>query len=345
VLNSAGSVIDANDDVEEVVNTNSGLPALRLPSTDTYTIVATRYGKTVGGTEGTFQLVVSGPGAAALPPEVSDLQLPTGDIEVLLTWNTNADLQLLVRDPIGDSVFDDTPSAPSGGRLQLAGNVNCLRATTTIPVSYIYWPDEFLRVGAYEIEVWHQSECGDATPVQFTLTVVVEGQLVFTESRTLQFQERYLANFEILSADGASEAGTGGIIAIGPEPIFQAELAEAVALEQASAVVIADGQSVPGNISRANPFDVYVFEGQAGDVVTIDMRQTSGTLDTLLFLLAPESNAVIAQNDDSNESTNSLISEVLLEEDGLYTIVAAHFGGLYGATSGGYTLSLRIDAP
>jgi hypothetical protein len=86
-----------------------------------YTIIATRYGQELGGTQGNYTLTLTGP-TGDIPPEVLALNLPTGDIEVTLLWNTLADLQLLVRDPSLDSVFDDTPSVPSGGRLVAAGN-------------------------------------------------------------------------------------------------------------------------------------------------------------------------------------------------------------------------------
>ena len=99
--------------------------------------------------------------------------------EIALSWNNGADLQLLVRDPAGNSVFDDTPQVPSGGRLAAAGNVNC-SVTQVSPVSYIYWPEGTLTPGLYEVEVWHQNSCNDITPVSFALNVLVNGAPAFT---------------------------------------------------------------------------------------------------------------------------------------------------------------------
>jgi hypothetical protein len=52
----------------------------------------------------------------------------------------------------------------------------------------------------------------------------------------------------------------------------------------------------------------------------------------------------IAANDDANEgTTDSLISNILLTEDGTYTVIATRYGTVYGGTAGPYTLTLRID--
>ena len=130
MLDSAGNVLTNNDDILPGENTDSGIVNFRLLRDETYTIVATRYGKEVGGTEGQYTLLLTGP-SGDLPTEVLDLGLPRGDVEVALSWNTNADLQLLVRDPRGNSVFDDSPQVPSNGRLAASGNVNCTVAPTS----------------------------------------------------------------------------------------------------------------------------------------------------------------------------------------------------------------------
>jgi uncharacterized protein YfaP (DUF2135 family) len=329
VLDSSGNIIGSNDDVQVALNTNSQIGSLRLPADDLFIIVATRYGKLIGGTEGNFELVVSG---SNVPVSLLNLNLPTGDIEITLTWDTNADLQLLVRDPSGNSVYDDTPRVPSGGQLTATGNINC-SVSENLPVSYIYWPDGFLRIGSYEVEIWFQSECNDTRPVTAELFVVVEGELIFTDTISPQFNERYVTSFDI-NQSGIATPGLGGIIGGSETLNYQADLA--------SALSISSGQTVPGSITPDAKFDVYLFEGQAGDVVTVDMVATSQTLDTLLFLIDPNG-VEIARNDDANETTNSLISDILLTQDGEYVVVATHFGGIYGGTTGGYNLSLRID--
>lgn len=330
VLDSAGNIIADNDDVQPVVNTNSAIQQLRLPVDDVYTIVASRYGKVVGGTEGNFEIAVTG---SELPPELAELNLPDGDIEITLTWAGDVDIQLLVRDPSGNAVFDDEPTAPSGGRLTAQGNVNCVISETQ-PVSYIYWPEGFGRIGSYEIEVWYQSECNNVgLIVDASLFIVYQNQLVFSDTVSLEFGQRYLTSFFIDPSNIASPSAAG--IIGGSETLnYQDEIA--------SAVQINTGQSVPGSITADDKFDLYTFQGQAGQTASINMTATSATLDTLLFLIDPNG-IEIATNDDVADSTNSAIENILLSQDGEYTIIATHYGAAFGGTIGGYNLTLTLS--
>lgn len=325
LVGPGGNIVASNDDA---VGTDSQLTT-RLVVDGEYTIVATRYGQIVGGTQGDFQLFLSNQTSPTL-----NLDLPEGDIEISLVWDTGADLQLLVRDSAGDSVYDDQPISPSGGRLALAGNVNCVRAEGQ-PVSYIYWPIGFLRGGSYEVEVWYQNACNDLNPVEFTLNVVVRGQLVFTDRVRPLPDQRYLTNFRV-ELDGTVTVGESGIIG-GSETIdFQSEIT--------TAMPIISGQSVTGSIRQENTFDLYSFQGQTGDVVTISMQGAGGSLDTRLLLIGP-SGSEVAENDDEvpGENTNSLIDRFVLPADGEYIIIATRYGTVYGGTEGTYNLRLLVE--
>lgn len=338
LLDSAGNVIGSNDDQAEG-QTDSTIANFRLFADETYTIVATRYGKDVGGTEGNYTLLLTGP-TGDLPEEVLNLGLPRGVVEIALSWNTNADLQLLVRDPRGDSVFDDTPQVPSGGRLAAAGNVNC-NISQTSPVSYVYWPEGLFAPGLYEVEVWYQNPCNDTRPVSFALNVLVNGNPVFTQTAQPTPNEVFLTSF-VIGVDGQVQTGEGGFIGTrqqgGQQQLDSTSLNYRSALP--NALPITSGQTLSGSITNDDKFDLYTFEGEAGDVVTISMVATAGRLDTVLFLLDP-SGFQIANNDDAvvGESTDSLISEFTLPEDGNYTIIATHFGMQYGGTTGAYDVS------
>jgi hypothetical protein len=356
LLDPSGNVLYFNDDSADGV-TDAALRNSLLPVAGNYTIVATRYGLTVGGTEGDYTLTLSGPATttpgvetttdpnalltatlvpAVLPADVQALNLPVGNIEVTLVWNSAADVQLLVRDPAGEAVFDDSPQIRSGGTLGAAGNVNCTVADTT-PVSYIYWPQNITpRAGAYEIDVWFQNECNDTTPVNFTLYVSVGGQQVLTQSlpasRPFLQGEHYITSFTI-DQSGVVTPGEGGVDGIATID-WQAEAA--------SALPIVPGDAISGSITATNKFDLYAFEAFAGDTVTIAMnRAPAANLDTKLYLIGPNG-AVVAQNDDAlaGENTDSLISNFTLPDDGQYIIIATHYGDRYGVTSGAYTLSL-----
>jgi hypothetical protein len=353
LLDPNGNVLYFNDDAAEGV-TDSALRNSLLPVAGTYTIVASRYGLTIGGTEGDFTLTLSGPTTTTpestdaaslltatlvpqnLPDDVQALNLPAGNIEVTLVWNSLADLQLLVRDPAGESVFDDSPQIRSGGTLGAAGNVNCTVADTT-PVSYIYWPQTITpRAGAYEVDVWFQNECNDTTPINFTLYITVGGQQVAVQSLPSSGSflqgEHYITSFTI-DQGGTVVAGEGGISGLNTI---------AWEAEAASALPIVPGDVVNGSITASNKFDLYAFEALAGDTVSVAMnRAPAANLDTKLYLIGPNG-AVVAQNDDAlaGENTDSLISNFTLPDDGQYIIIATHYGDRYGVTSGAYTLSL-----
>ena len=338
ILDPAGKVVNVNDD-EFGGSTDSAIANARLLSTGAYTIIASRYAKEIGGTEGAFQITLTGP-TNDVASQLTDLNLPQGDIEVSLYWSTNADLQLLVRDPAGESVFDDNPLVASGGILQEVGNVNCVPASGT-PLSYIYWPPGTMRPGTYEVEVWYQNACVELPPpVDFTLLIEVNGQVVADAREFPQSGQRYVTNFTVTPV-GAANAGEAGFIDAGSSTLaYQGEAFDAPLIES--------GQNVTGVISAENPFDVYRFNGVAGESVTISMSAATQTLDTNLYLISP-GDRQIAANDDADpvllgtagRTTDSLISGYVLTENGPYTIIATRYANQYGGTLGVYSLILR----
>jgi hypothetical protein len=342
VLDPNGNLVAANDDAQLGV-TDSLVPNLSLVLPGSYTVIATRYGREIGGTEGEYTLSLTGavnpsdPLASVLPPDLPNL--PNGSVEVSLQWATGADLQLLVRDPQGAAVYDDTPQIPSGGTLAAQGNVNCVPAVGT-PVSYIYWPEGRLPpAGPYEIEVQYQNQCNDTRPVTFTLNVVAGEQVVLAQSQQILPGERYVTSYTI-NVDGTVTAGEGGIIGTVQRPdVSSLDFAPQIETAQ----ILTSGQTVNGSIRINDKFDVYVFDGQAGQVVTIGMQARNGTLDPVLYLL-DQGSVQIAENDDAGTDTrDALISEFTLPEDGRYIIIATHFGAAHGVTSGDYTLTLRLN--
>ena len=350
LLDSSGNLVELSDDIIAGTNTNSAITSFPILRTGEYTILATRYGKEFGGTEGEYEILISSSVVAAVGVTetstdvgVTDdatalgLILPDGAVEISLIWNTNADIQLLVRDPIGDSVFDDEPFINSGGILEVGGNVNCTVAETARPVSYIYWPSGFLRPGTYEIEVWFQDDCDDPNPVEFSLNIAVNGETIAVERQRPLPNQKYVISFDV-GIDGTAVARQGGYIGRGSVAIpYQSELTTATPL--------LSGTPVVGSINPNNPYDIYTFEGTAGELVTVGMSASSLTLDTYLILVSP--NGVdLAINDDAEglgdaRTTDSLISEFELPQSGTYVIIASRYGTIFGGTIGDYTLTMR----
>lgn len=357
LLGPNGAILATNDDAPNT--TNSSL-SQSVAVDGTYTVIATRYGLSIGGTEGEYNLSVTGAqsataadttgtgtgtviatpiataatGTGATTPAVT--ALPDGAIEVKLEWATEADLQLQVRDPRGDTVFDDQPIITSGGELIADGNVRCENPTSS-PVSYIYWPQNRLQPGTYEVEVWFQNTCDDPRSVDFGLSVDVNNQTIINTNQPSSPNSRYMITFNV-QPDGTAVAGPGDFF----------EMSNAQSLDYQAALpnaqTISYGGLVSGSITDQQRYVVYAFEAQAGDRVTIGMDATGGTLDPALYLITPE-NFQLAFNDDVTPGIepNSVIEKVTLPSAGTYYIIATHYGLHVGGTQGSYTLTLVQD--
>jgi hypothetical protein len=329
IVDAAGNLVRFNDDFA-AGSTDAQIQNWLTSASGEYILFVTRYGKVDGATEGNYVLT-TGTSQITLPTEFGEL--PTGSLQVLLLWSGATDLQLLLRDPAGDAVFDDVPQIGSGGILAANGNVNCRAPIGSTPYSYIYYPETIQpRPGTYEVEVWFQNNCNDLGPVNFNLLIIYNGQEIFSTSATPILNERYLVNFDI-NVDGTAVMGPGGIIRGLQDLDYQPEVT--------TAPTIQPNAPVDGAINSQNRFDVYAFDGVAGDVVNIAMNSTSGSLDPTLYLVSP-SGLLVASNDDAvaGENINSLIANFGLPEDGRYIIIATHYGGPYGGTAGTYRLTL-----
>lgn len=355
VLDPEGRQAGFNDDSldsTETLSTNSFL-TLTLPTTGLYTVLATRYGQVIGGTEGNYTLTIASSAGVVVDagtdtsdttqPATTEISTaPQGSIEVTLNWQTNADLQLLVRDPSGEAVFDDNPNSQSGGILDAdrVGNRGCENTTTT-PTSYIYWPaNRVPPSGTYEIEIWYQSDCEDPRPVTFDLSIEVDGLLLASPNETSTVTStasapgnRFMINFTYDQASGTVALGDGGFFNMdSPTGLnYTAQLA--------TAQVIDVDVPIQGFIGPDQSFIVYSFEAQSGDRVSIQVNRLTGTLDTAVYLV--DANGVpLAGNDDIEPGviTNSRIDETTLTFGGDYYIIVSHYGLQYGATSGDFQL-------
>lgn len=106
------------------------------------------------------------------------------------------------------------------------------------------------------------------------------------------------------------------------------------------------GDSVTGRIAGSVTEQRYQFAAEAGDIVTLRMRATSGDLDSLLILEGPDGQE-IARNDDedSRTSLDAGLVDVLLPASGLYTVVATRFNPVVGTTEGDFLLTIAPGIP
>lgn len=98
--------------------------------------------------------------------------------------------------------------------------------------------------------------------------------------------------------------------------------------------------SVIGAISDAKAEVFYTFQAQQGDILTISMVRSSGTLDPYLQVVDSD-RFEIAKNDDQNQDTrNARIDGLIIERTGPYIIVATR----YDDSSGSFVLSIEETA-
>ena len=110
-----------------------------------------------------------------------------------------------------------------------------------------------------------------------------------------------------------------------------------LSLESIEIETIEPGETVQGTLTTAAPSQNFSFTAAAGDGVTI--RLESDDFDSYLRLNGPDG-VEVAYNDDGAGNLNSLIGPIMLDQTGIYTIVARSLGG---SDTGACTLTLSAS--
>ena len=106
--------------------------------------------------------------------------------------------------------------------------------------------------------------------------------------------------------------------------------------------VLRVGDAVIDAISDDRPQVYYGFQAHQGGILTISMIRASGTLDPYVQVVSSEG-LIIAENDDQVgvETRNARIDALIIEEAGLYIILAGRYGGKAGDSAGSFVLRLE----
>lgn len=305
---------------------HSRISQFALPADDTYYILATRVGLQAGTTSGAYDLQLT----------VGQFTPTPGALTVTLEWQGDADLNLFVRSPDGQTVSWSTPTSDDGGILQIDSNTGC-QTPTAAPVEHVYWPGTTAPPGTYTIWVWYQQVCTRRDAVPFTLNVQVDGEEVLQiapeDNMALLPDQRYEAAIRI-------EEPTAPGSVVDPGNITTPSAQQRAS--QGGDTLITYGQSVVGTISDDVYALFYQFQGQAGDVITLTANQITGTLDPIV-VLRDDREQNLAMNDDANSSSNAQLT-FTLPEDGRYIAAVTRFGLRDGATTGDFRLTLTRQA-
>lgn len=102
----------------------------------------------------------------------------TGFIQVTISWDTGADIDLYVTGPLGDTLSFQRPSTPSGARVDHSGRGDCGSSMPNARIENIRWVGTRPAGGIYEVEVRYWGECiTGGGPTNVTVSVAVGRQI------------------------------------------------------------------------------------------------------------------------------------------------------------------------
>jgi hypothetical protein len=175
----------------------SGYYELELPSVTTSATVLMVYAQQVGAPS--FQLLYAGGllgtlGAYRGGP-VAFLGNGTGEVQVNISWNSKADVDLYVVDPVGEEVYYAHRTSLSGGELDIDSNAACI--TDGPRAENIFWSfGEVPPRGHYVVRVNYWSACSELS-TDYVVTIRTKDGVA----------ETYTGRFTGSGVGGAAGAG------------------------------------------------------------------------------------------------------------------------------------------
>jgi hypothetical protein len=105
---------------------------------------------------------------------VAVIEVGTGDVQVNVTWDSRADVDLHVIDPTGSEIYWADRTSPSGGQLDLDSNAGC--GTDGPRAENIFWTRGLIAPrGEYVVKVDYWSSCS-AARTNYVVTVNIRGK-------------------------------------------------------------------------------------------------------------------------------------------------------------------------
>ncbi len=144
---------------------------LSLPAPVTEVTVLIAYAQEVGAPAFDLQYAVGGGDGLGAYSAANTAFLPngTGEVQVNITWNSKADVDLYVVDPLGAEIYYARRESNSGGQLDIDSNAAC--SSDGPRAENIFWPFGVVPPrGEYEVRVNNWSACGEEA-TDFVVTV------------------------------------------------------------------------------------------------------------------------------------------------------------------------------
>jgi hypothetical protein len=294
LANSQGQILlSGDDDPNEPGTLNAAILNFTIQTSDYYLIVASRYGREAGETQGSFLLSLE-----SIPIEQRGFSPPTAiliDYGASITGSISGDL------PQRFYTFEGRRGDVISLQMQrIRGNLNPYLMVLNNDL------DELGRAGG--VSPYDRARIP-------ALTLPQDGRYYIMATRD-KFSEGQTSGDFSLTLNGREGISGGDYLEI----FYDTE--------------------ITGVINNILPYENFIFQGKADDIVTIRMTATSGNLDSLLTLYQGDKQIVF--DDDSGGNKNAAIIGFRLPEDGLYRIEASRFNREAGTTEGNYTLRLEV---
>ena len=122
----------------------------------------------------------------------------SGGVQITVSWNSGADIDLYVTDPSGETLYYNEQHAhsPVGGALDHSARGDCRREQQNPRIENAFWPSP-PPTGSYRIELHYFSPCDQGGATQVQLSLAVRKKVIGTYSFQLNPEQR----IEALSFD------------------------------------------------------------------------------------------------------------------------------------------------
>lgn len=114
----------------------------------------------------------------------------SGQIQITLAWNTGADLDMYVTDPMGQTIYYANRQSASGGVLDHDARGACAPRRANATVENVYWNTPRPPSGQYQVDVHYWGDCNVAGVTTATLSIAVGGQIIGAYNVMLRPGER-----------------------------------------------------------------------------------------------------------------------------------------------------------
>jgi hypothetical protein len=191
LLDEAGNVLAEN--LEFNGSADARIAAFELPTAERYFVQVEGENGSAGDfvlrlflpteVETTVQPSVPETEPTTEPETPASTPVPQVDVSgaalaVVLSWSGTADFDLAVIEPSGDRLDYGLTSSSTGGVFGGDANGGCTSASPE-PSETAYWETE-APTGDFVIEVAHVFPCEDESPVSYTVTVTLGGEVIET---------------------------------------------------------------------------------------------------------------------------------------------------------------------